>query len=221
MTLEEVYKAIKRKIISVGVLPTIRLIITRSVDKIFSRETVLFYIDIPSYSLNQQEISKHIIGKEIKSFMDLSSKDISSIRDYVGEKYIAESKRRFANNWRLFLAYINDKLAGACWTVTNTSDLKTKVVPLLEGDVALIDGWTVPSFRGRNVYPFILSFIVNQFKEKNFKRAFGYGDTWNISALKGLKKGGFRDFIIYESYIIFGNEVVIWKPASRKKVSYS
>ena len=216
MTLEEVYKAIKRKIISVGVLPTIKLIITRSVEKIFHRETVLFYIDVPGYSLNPQEISKHIIGKEIKSFMDLSSKDISSIRDYVGEKYIAESKRRFANNWRLFLAYIDDQLAGACWAVTNTSDLKTKVVPLLEGDVALIDAWTVPSFRGRNVYPFILSFIVNQFKEKNFKRAFGYGDIWNISALKGLKKGGFRDYILYESYIIFGNEVVIWKPASKK-----
>jgi hypothetical protein len=221
MLFEATYKAIKRKIISVGVLPTIKLIINRSVDKIFYRETVLFYVDIPSYSLNPQEIGKHLIGREFKSFMDLSSKDIASIKDYAGEKYIAESKRRFANNWRLFLAYINDQLAGACWAVTNTSDLKTKIVPLLDGDVALIDGWTVPAFRGRNVYPFILSFILTQFREKNFKRAFGYGDKWNISALKGLKKGGFRDFISYRNYNIFGNEVVIWKPASRKKVSYS
>ena len=215
------YKAINRKIISIGVFPTIKIIIKRSVDKIFNRETVLFYIDIPSYSLNPKEIGKHLIGREFKSFMDLSSKDIASIRDYAGEKYIAESKKRFANNWRLFLAFMNDQLAGACWAVTNTSDLKTKIVPLLDGDVALIDAWTVPSFRGRNVYPFILSFIVNQFKEKNFKRAFGFGDTWNISALRGLKKGGFQDFIIYESYNIFGNEIVIWKPASRKKIPYS
>ena len=135
--------------------------------------------------------------------MDLSSKDIASIKDYAGEKYIAESKRRFANNWRLFLAYMDDQLAGACWAVTNNSDLKTKIVPLLDGDVALINAWTIPSFRGRNVYPFILSFIVTQFREKNFKRAFGYGDTWNISALKGLKKGGFRDFISYTKIIIY------------------
>jgi hypothetical protein len=215
---EATYKAIKRKIISGGVSPTIKLIINRSVDKIFHRETVFFYIDIPSYSLNPQEIAKDIIGREVKSFNNLSLKDIESIKDYAGERYIAESKRRFFNNWRLFLAYINDQLAGACWAVTNSTDLKTKIVPLLDGDIALIDAWTVPSFRGRNIYPFILSLMVNQFGKENFKRAFGFGDTWNKSALKGLKKAGFQDIIIYESYIIFGNEVVIWKPNSKKKV---
>ena len=218
MTFEATYKAVKRKILSGGVLSTIKIITNRSVDKIFHRETVFFYIDIPGYSLDPQEIAKDIIGGEVKSFRDLSSKDIESIRDYAGEKYIAESKRRFVNNWRLFLAYINDQLVGACWAVTNSTDLKTRIVPLLDGDIALIDAWTVPSFRGRNVYPFILSLMVTQFRKENFKRAFGFGDTWNKSALKGLKKGGFRDIMIYESYNIFGNEIVIWKPNSKKKV---
>ena len=218
MILEATYKAIKRKILSGGLLSTIKIITTRSVDKIFHRETMFLYIDIPSYSLDPQEIAKDIIGGEVKSFGELSSKDIESIKDYAGEKYITECKRRFANNWKLFLGYINDQLAGACWVVSNTSDLKTKVAPLLDGDIALLDGWTIPAFRGRNVYPFIMSFIVTQCREKNFKRAFGYAPIWNISSLKGCKKAGFRSFIPYESYNIFGNEIVIWKPTSKKKV---
>lgn len=218
MLFEKIYKAISRKIISVGVFPTIKLIINRSIDKIFHRETVLFYIDIPSYSLNPADITKDVIGREFKCLEDLSPKDIASIRDYAGGNFIAVYKRRFANNWKLFLAYSNDQLAGGCWAATNTSDLKTKIVPLLDGDVALIDGWTIPSFRGRNIYSFILSFIVTQYKEKHFKRAFGYGDIWNIPAIKGIKKGGFRDCVIFESYNIFGNEVVIWKSASRKNL---
>jgi hypothetical protein len=218
---EATYKAIKRKILSGGVLSTVKIIINRSVDKIFHREIVLFYIDIPSYSLNPQEIGKHLIGREVRSFNDLSSKDIESIRDYAGEKYIAECKRRFANNWRLFFAYMDNQLAGACWAVTNNSDLKTKIVPLLDGDVALIDGWTIPAFRGKNIYPFIMSFIVTQIKKEKFKRAFGYGPKWNIPSLNGCRKAGFQDILVYESYIIFGNEVVIWKPNSKKKVSDS
>jgi hypothetical protein len=213
---ETAYKAIKRKTLSIGLLPTIKLIINHLITKIFYREYLLFYVDIPSYSLNPKEIGKHIIGKEIRCFTDLSSKDIESIKDYAGEKYIKESKRRLANNWILLVAYINDELVGVAWAFTNTSDLKTKIVPLLDGDIVIIDCWTIPSFRGRNVYPFLLSLVAKHFKERNFKRAFVFANERNISSIKGLKTAGYHHFINYETYNLFRNEVVIWKP-SRKK----
>lgn len=217
MILEATYKAIKRKTVSIGFLPTAKLIINHLITKIFYRQYLLFYVDIPSYSLNPEEIGKDIIGKEIRCFTDLSPKDIESIKDYAGKKYIAESKRRFANNWRLFLAYINNDLVGAAWAFTNTSDLKTKIVPLLDGDIAVINCWTVPSFRGRGVYPFLLAYIAAQFKERNFKRAFVQANERNISSIKGLETAGYQHFINYETYNLFRNEVVIWRP-SRKKV---
>lgn len=216
MMFDATYKAIKRKIISVGILPTIKLIINHIITTIFYRDSLLFYIDIASYSLNPQKIGQHIIGKEIKCLTDLSSKDTASIRDYAGEKYIKESKRRFANNWRLFLAYIDNRVAGACWAVTNNSEFKTKVVPLLDGNIVLIDGWTIPSFRGKNVYPFLLSHIAVQFKEKNFKRAFISSNVKNFASIKGINKAGYLHFINYEVYNLFRYEIVIWKPASRK-----
>jgi RimJ/RimL family protein N-acetyltransferase len=218
MTFDVIYRVIKRKINSVGIFPTIKLIINHLITKFFYREYLLFYVDIPSYSFNPEEIGKHIIGKEIRCFTDLSSKDIESIRDYGGEDYIKESKRRLSNNWILFIAYINDELVGAAWALTNTSDLKIKIVPLLDGDIAIINCWTNPSFRGRNVYPFLLSLVAKHFKERNFKRAFVSANERNISSIKGIKTAGYQHFINYETYNLFRDEVVIWK-SSKKTVS--
>ncbi len=220
MIFDATYRAVKRKIDSVGIFPTIKLIINQLITKIFYREYLLFYVDIPSYSLNPKEIGKHLIGKEIRCFTDLSSKDIESIKDYGGEKYIRESKRRLANNWILLVAYINDELVGVAWAFTNTSDLKTKIVPLLDGDIVIINCWTVPLCRGRNVYPFLLSLVAARFKERNFKRAFVFANERNIPSIMGIKKAGYNHFINYKTYNLFRNEVVIWKPLSKRGISY-
>jgi RimJ/RimL family protein N-acetyltransferase len=216
---ETAYKAIKRKTLSIGFLPTIKLIINHLITKIFYREYLLFYVDIPGYSFNPEEIGKHIIGKEIRCFTDLSSKDIGSIRDYAGKNYIQETKRRLSNNWILFIAYMNDELVGAAWALTNTSDLKIKIVPLLEGDIVIINCWTLPSFRGRNIYPFLLSLVAKHFEERNFKRAFVYANERNIPSIMGIKKAGYKHFINYKTYNLFRNEVVIWKPLSKRGIS--
>lgn len=220
MMLEEVYKAIRRKIVSVGILPTMKLIVGHFITRIFYREELLFYVNIQSYSLNPNEIAENIVTKEVKIFSDLSTNDITSIKEYAGEKYVTESKKRLANNWRLFLAYINDELVGVAWTFTNASDLKTKIVPLLDADIAIIDCWTVPLFRGRSVYPFLLSFIATRFKEEKFERVFGYVNERNIASIKGLKKAGYRNLMNYKVYYLFRNEVVIWKPKSKRGASY-
>jgi GNAT superfamily N-acetyltransferase len=209
--LEGKYKAIRRKIESVGFLATIRLIIEIVINRVRYRESLLFYVDIPNYSVNSKEISPGVAGKEIRDVDELSQKDIMEIKKYAGGNCIKEFERRFKNKWRLFLAYIGKEVAGACWVIDNNSELKTKVVPLFDGDIALIDAWTIPSFRGKNVYSFLLAFIIERFRREKSGRAFGYAYEKNPAAIRGQKKVGLRYFINYESYRLLSYEIVIWK----------
>ncbi len=221
MMIDAKIKVIQRKITSIGFLPTIKLIINRLITLLFYRNYLLFYVNIPNYSVNPEEFGEHLVGKEIGSIDELSPEDIASIQDYTGANYIKEMRRRFVNNWRLFLVYMNSHVAGALWGITNESEFKTKIVPLLDGDIGLIDAWTIPEFRGKNVYPFVLSFAVARVRKKRFKRAFGYIQEMNSAALKGIKKAGFKFFTNYESYKLFGWEWVIWKSKSTMKSSNS
>lgn len=217
MMIEAKYKAVRRKMAAVGVVGTAKLIINHLLGRILHREQLLFYVDIPTYSIDPEQLSKEIVGKHIKCVGDLICKDITAIRNYAGEKYVEELKRRLAINWTLFLAYIDDDVAGGGWAVDHYSEYKTKAVPLFEGDIALIDFFTLERFRGRNVYPFLLSFAIRHFREKNTGRAFGFITEWNIAAARGIQKAGFRHFINYEAYSFRGNEIVVWKGAVRNE----
>lgn len=211
MIFEAKLKAIRRKTISVGFWPTIKLILSYLIDRIFHRNNLLFYVDIPNYSVSPEKLNEGIAGREIKSIRDLSSEDIESISDYAGKIYINKLERRFTNNWRLFLAYIDRQVAGAGWVIDSNSEFKAKVVPLTEDVVTLIEFWTIPRFRGKNVYPFLLSFITNQLKGENFKKAFISSNEKNKSSINGIKKAGYRYLINYETYRLLSYEIVIWK----------
>jgi len=221
MMVEATYKAIKRKIESIGILPTAKLIINYLANKIYYREFMLYYVDVSTYHWDPKEISKEIVAKEIRNFMDLSEREIDTIREYIGKKYIKEIKERLANNWRLYLGYINGELAGGVWAMTNKSGLKTKAVPLLDGDVFYLNAWTFPAFRGKKIFPFLLSFMSVKFQEEKFQRAYGSVHKRNIASLRShatFAKFGYQYFINFEAYNLLGREIVIWKPGSRENV---
>lgn len=194
MKLEEKCKAVKRKIVSIGFFPTMKLVICHLIELLFYRDYILFYVYIPKYSIVPKQICGNVTGQEIKSFDELSADDINSMRDYSGKHYIRAMKVRFSNNWKLFLAYIDKKIAGGAWTISNASELKTKNPPLFDRDVAIIDCWTIPSYRGKRVFPFLLSFIINQLKNENLERAFIEANERNFASIKGIKRGGFKVF---------------------------
>ena len=217
MMLEAKYKAVRRKIAAIGVSGTAKLIIDHLLGRVLHREHLLFYVDIPTYSISPDQLSKDVVVKQIKCGDDLNSGEVSSIRDYAGGKYVEEVKTRLAKNWILFLAYIDDNVAGGGWVIDHNSEFRTKAVPLFETDIVLLDYFTFPQFRGRNVYPFLLSSIITHFQRKNLMRAFIYVNKRNAASIKGIQKAGFRHFINYESYSFRGNEIVVWKGALKNE----
>jgi len=212
MIFEAKYKAVKRKIKSDDFFYTIKIIIDRIMRLFFYRKSSLYYVDILDYLLKPEKIWPTINAKLITDFSDLSPKDIETIRNYTGSNYITEMEMRFNNNWRLFLAFIDSQIAGAIWGISNDTEFKTKVIPLFDGDVALIDNWTIPEHRGKGVHPFLLSYAACCYKNEGFKRAFGSVNKKNIASMKGFIKADFHHYINYKSYKIFSKEIVIWEP---------
>jgi RimJ/RimL family protein N-acetyltransferase len=192
MTLDSKIKTVKRKINSIGFYPTVKLIISNLVRLLFYRNYILFYVDIPKYSIRPNQFCENVTAQEIESFDELSIEDVISIKDYGGENYIIKMKERFANNWILFLAHIDKKVAAGVWIIFNSSEFKTKNKPLFDKDVAIIDGWTIPAYRGKRVFPFLLSFMINQLKNKNLERAFLEVNERNLASIKASKRGGFK-----------------------------
>jgi hypothetical protein len=204
-------RAVKRKIKALGLFSASKLVLKKLVDIILYRDNLLFYVDTQTYSVDYQTIGSGLTAREVTHFEDLVDDEITMIEDYAGEKYVTTLRKRLSDHWRLFLCHLDGQLAGAGWAISRKSGIKTKVIPLLDDSVALIDFWTLPVHRGNNVYSFLLSFIVSQLKLKGFSRAFISANERNIGSISGIKKAGYRYLINYEIYELFGHEIVVWK----------
>ena len=217
MNLEAAYRAIHRKVRTDGVSGTIKLISRAVLDRLFRRDESLFYVNLPTYTVNPKEIAAGIVVLRIEAVADIPPKLLEALAKYAGDEYIRETNRRLENGWSLFLAMLSDELAGGGWAITNKSGFMTKVIPLLDGDVSLIDFFTLPASRGKNVYPYLLSCALTEFKAQHFLRAYGYTTEWNVSANRGIVKAGFLYFMKYEAHVFGRREFVIWKSARRGK----
>jgi RimJ/RimL family protein N-acetyltransferase len=211
MQLEAKSKAIRRKIAEIGVWPAIRLALRHFANRVFHREELLYYVDIPNYAMEPPQITKDVKTRHIDSAEALNPDELASLRVYGGDQYLNEVRTRLANRWALVVGYIDGTVAGGGWALTNATPFKSKVVPLLDTDVSLIDAFTFPSHRGRGVYPVILCAIVTHFKRRGFLRAFGYVNPRNVPSIKGLDKAGFQRAIAYEALRLGSREIVVWK----------
>ena len=211
MILETKLKAVRRKIVGVGVWGTLRLILDHTIGRILHREYLLFYANLSAHSLDAASLNRDVVGKEVRAFEDMASKEIESLREYAGEAYIQEARTRLEKSWILFLACLDGEVAGGGWVIDCHSELKAKVVPLVEGDIVLLDYFTYPAYRGKNVYPSLLASILTRFRERNAVRAFISAHERNVASIRGIEKVGFRHCLNYEVWSRGMNEFVMWK----------
>ena len=186
------WKAVKRKIAAVGVLQTIGLILRAIARTLTGRKYWLYCIDLDRYLADMQtrhDVSVH----RCSGLSDLTADDCSGIVEYSGEGYLRTAEKRFAMGWTLFLASREQDLAGGAWTLTSPSELKSSpAVPFDEGDVAIVDCWTIPKHRGAGVFPALLRLIVERSKENGLKRALIEVERGNRSSIRGIEKAGFE-----------------------------
>ena len=206
-------RAVRRKLRSVGLLATLKIVVDRLRRILLSREELLFYVNPDQYEMKPEQIAPQVRYAAYEQLEKVPKQDLAAIEEYTGAPYLDEGRRRLGNGWTLFLANIDGTVCGGGWGITNQTEFRTKVVPLLDGDVALIDYFTLPDFRGRGVYTSLLCHCVRHYREQGKSRLYCSANKDNMPAIKALRAANFHYVSNYECFALGRTEFVIWKRA--------
>lgn len=88
-----------------------------------------------------------------------------------------------------FIAYDGDGIQHISWIYYNGNP--NRILCLGHQDAEIKYSLTLPPFRGKGLYPRVLTAIVRFLGQQGFRRAFICVDKGNAPSIKGIKKAGF------------------------------
>lgn len=207
--------AVRRKLAELGLVGTIALVIRTLYDRVVHRDERLFCADLERGEFGATRAPAEFDFHEIVSAGELKADQIVALSGYGGDGYVEQARWRLSRGWRLWLASAGGSVAAGAWTIDRRAGYAAKAIPLLDQDVAILDCFTLPAFRGRGIYPQLLSWVCVRLRMTGVRRAWIAANERNRASIRGIEKAGFLEVIRYETYPIGSHEIVIWKNAMR------
>ncbi len=155
---------------------------------------MIYYVNLAAYTSNDYLHEVHLSTAEAHNMDELASDDLEAINSYSGDQYLKLMHDKFTKNWVLHIGYVDGKLGGAAWVLPDFSEFKTRNMQYIDKSVSIIDCWTIPEHRGKNVYPFLLTRIVEKLRVGALDRVFIEVNERNYASIKGIEKAGFQRF---------------------------
>lgn len=211
MSLSGKVLALRRKIDELGLVGAVRLLVRTLAQAIFSRDEVLYTLVLPGYAMPDAAKATGATTRRIADATDLTAEDRDALGQYGGVAYLEAVAARLAASWVLYLVDLDGCVAGGGWALTDNGPLHTKVVPIVRGDVVIIDCFTFPESRGRNAYPHMLGEIAEWYRDQEALRAWIFTRCVNSASIRGIEKAGFSATVIYQTLTVGSREIVSWK----------
>lgn len=199
--------SLRRQIRERGVVGGVRLAFDHLRNQLWDRREILYFANLPVYEAPFAPDPERVC-QSVTDLAQLSPADLEALREYAGSVYLSAMRTRFEQGWILYVGRIRGEFAGGGWVLTSRH--KAKVVPLLEGDASILDCFTLPAMRGRNVYPQLLATIAGDFRARGGLRVFIGVNPWNLASIKGLEKAGFTPALEYRVRRFWRREFVTW-----------
>ncbi len=199
--------SLRRQVRERGLLGALRLAFDHLRNQLTDRREILYFASLPDYRVPFEPDPEQSC-QAVTNLAELSPADIAALREYAGSVYLSSMRARFAEGWILYVGRIRGVFAGGGWVLTARH--RAKVVPLLEGDASILDCFTLPAMRGRNVYPHLLATIASAFRERGGLRVYIGVNPWNSNSIKGLEKAGFSAALEYRVRRFWRREFVTW-----------
>jgi GNAT superfamily N-acetyltransferase len=111
-----------------------------------------------------------------------------------GDRWHPEADRRFADGHACAVARQNAVIVAYCWlasTPVPVSEINHVVVPGPD-DVYLYDAFTAPAWRGRRLFPALLSRLLAFASAQGRKRALIFADSRNTPSCRAIERAGFE-----------------------------
>lgn len=171
---------------------------------VFSYRPVYIYgtSSLPSYSLEPR------CPLEIRKGTEQDTNFILELMNYMDHSVaLCRIKDEFNQGNKPFLAFSEGKIAHVSWLFHPPKVKETLVVfHLCEGQCSIGACLTSPEFRGRNIYPVVLQYIIKEVFSKNVKKVFIAVAPHNIASTRGIEKAGFVKLKKIRGFILFGKQ---------------
>jgi GNAT superfamily N-acetyltransferase len=115
-------------------------------------------------------------------------------------------EHRYERGDLAFLAIENGATVGYCWITSLgavVAELQRELI-LRGNDVYIYDAYTIPSRRGRNIFPTILTHISRYSRRNGYERCLIFARKSNLSSRNGIKKAGYNHFYSIAYLRLFG-----------------
>lgn len=202
------YSKIRRKISTIGIRKTILFMASRLYNTLFHSSTLFFRVDLSDYTCDDKLLNKEVMMLEKKSFEGLTRKERDNLRDYGGDDLLAMFEKRLAKGYRLFIAYLNGEVAGACWVFVG-GGRRFYTIPLSEREIMFAAGFTIDKFRRKLVFTTLLIRMLRKLKLEGFQRGFAAVKGWNFNQ-KTVRKVGFEFVGKCHEFRILKRNILIW-----------
>ena len=177
-----------------------------------ANRTVLFYCDLrkEEFSSGIRNWPSHLSVEQKHGESEVEKDDILTIVNFVvpaiSRRQLMERFRQGASLW---LARSEGNLAGYGWTITGRT-VKPHFYSLGENDVHLFDFLVFPEYRGRQINPLLVTYILQQLAADSRSRAYIEVAEWNHAQLSSLRKTGFLPMGLARKASLFGRTFVEW-----------
>jgi GNAT superfamily N-acetyltransferase len=120
---------------------------------------------------------------------------------------------RIANGDTIFVAYQGTQPVGyifaskrECWVgeIHDTLEVDPQ-------EVYLYDAFTMPAFRGKRIFPYIMTEVIRYYRESKNDYALIFVLSSNKSSIRGIERAGFFCYQVVNYYDIFGQRVWNYK----------
>ncbi|MGB2805667.1 MAG: hypothetical protein WBD64_12325 [Candidatus Zixiibacteriota bacterium] len=134
-----------------------------------------------------------------------SPETIADILSFQPERYVKVFEEFLSSGDRGYFAYLNGRCVHRSWVkhAPQIVHLHPCLPMRLKEDEAFIHYCeTAPEARRNNIYPYVLTKIVDDFKDR--KKIFVSVNAKNVASMKGVEKAGFREARRWKLLVVLG-----------------
>ena len=177
--------------------------------KLFANRTALFYCDLQTQNL-LAGLPNNCKVERKQGMAQLGGADFEAITSVWNRELAQRNVReRFGKGASLWLIRCGDGLAGYGWTLRGTT-VEPHYFPLGADDVHLFDFHVFEEYRGRQMNPSLVTYILSVLAEEKCRRAFIEAAEWNRAQLSSLGRTPFVCLGYASKSILLGRTVVCW-----------
>lgn len=196
-----------------GLLGAIRISAPRLL-RIFSNKEAVFVYDLQESRLDGLEGPTHLTIKRYGAIDDIPKDEMVQLVQLKGKDLLLGFLRSFFERGaHLWIAKLESKVVGVQWTIVAGFN-GFYSMPILKNEIIVCAVEVFPTFRGRGIWPAMISLLNTYLKKQGFARSYVKIKLWNKPSLKSIAKTNARRIGTVRTLKVWNKYVSVWDRVS-------